>query len=131
MTLLSLFKKPGLYRAGVAAAPVSDFRHVTPGVAAVVRRPQAHPEAHRRGSAIDYGENLRDPLLILHGMQDSIVLFKDSVVLAEKLMLLGKDFDFVVSPSSIHPWSQKDYVAVYFLRKLVSHFDRHLGRGPR
>jgi dipeptidyl aminopeptidase/acylaminoacyl peptidase len=110
---------------------VSDFRHVTPGVAAVVRRPRAHAEAHRRGSAIDYGENLRDPLLILHGMQDSIVLFKDSVVLAEKLMLLGKDFDFVVSPSSIHPWSQKDYVAVHFLRKLVSHFDRHLGRGPR
>jgi dipeptidyl-peptidase-4 len=131
MTLLSLFNKPGLYRAGVAAAPVSDFRHVTPGVAAVVRRPQAHPEAHRRGSAIHQAEGLRDPLLILHGMQDSIVLFKDSVALAEKLMLLGKDFDFVVSPGSTHLWSQQDYVAVHFLRKLAAHFEQHLGGPPR
>ena len=55
--------------------------------------------------------------MILHGMQDDIVLFKDSVTLAEKLMLLGKNFDFVVSPTSVHPWSLKDYVASFMLNK--------------
>jgi dipeptidyl-peptidase-4 len=131
MTLLSLFKKPGVYRAGVAGAPVSDFRHVTPGVAALVRRPETHPQAHRQGSAIHFGDDLRVPLMILHGMQDSIVLFKDSVVLSEKLMRLGKDFEFVVIPNATHYWSRRDYAAVYALRQLVSHFKRHLGRGPR
>jgi dipeptidyl aminopeptidase/acylaminoacyl peptidase len=64
-------------------------------------------------------------------MQDDVLLFKDSVVLAEKLMLLGKDFDWVIAPSAVHSWSQKDYAARYLLAKLVGHFDRYLGRGPR
>jgi dipeptidyl-peptidase-4 len=65
-------------------------------------------------------------LLILHGMQDDIVLFKDSVMLAEKLMMLGKKFDFAIAPRSVHPWSNTDYVAVHLLNKIVDHFDRHL-----
>jgi dipeptidyl aminopeptidase/acylaminoacyl peptidase len=64
-------------------------------------------------------------------MQDDVVLFKDSVMLAEKLMMLGKTFDFVVAPTAVHGWSQKDYYAVYLFKKLVEHFDRFLGRGPR
>ena len=40
--------------------------------------------------------------MIIHGMQDDIVLFHDSVRLIEKLMLLGKNFDLVVLPSSVH-----------------------------
>lgn len=130
MTLHSLFKNPGVYKAGVAAAPVSDMRHVTTGISAVMRRPETHPEGHHRGSAIYLGEALQDHLLIIHGMQDSIVLFKDTVTLIEKLMMLGKDFDLAVGPSSIHHWSRKDYVAVYMLRKLVDHFDRHLKGKP-
>ena len=62
--------------------------------------------------------------------RDDIVLFKDSVLLAEKLMLIGKNFDFVFLPSAVHDAMRKDYVATFTLRKLVEHFDRYLGRGP-
>jgi dipeptidyl aminopeptidase/acylaminoacyl peptidase len=57
------------------------------------------------------------------------VLFKNSVLLTEKLMLLGKNFDFVFLPSPVHDAMRKDYVAAFTLRKLVEHFDRYLG-GP-
>ena len=130
MTTMSLFKKPGVYKAGVAGAPATNVWHADTGRPPVTRRPDTHPEAYRRSSAISYGENLQDHLMIIHGMQDSVVLFKDSVTLVEKLMMLGKDFDFVVAPSAVHSWSQKDYNAVYLLKKLVGHFDRYLGRGP-
>ena len=130
MTAMSLFKKPGVYTAGVASAPATSLWHATTGEVRVARRPDSDPEAYRKMSAVSYGENLQDHLMILHGMEDDIVLFKDSVTLAEKLMLLGKKFDFVVSPSSVHPWSTKDYVAGYMLNKIVDHFDRYLGRGP-
>jgi dipeptidyl-peptidase-4 len=130
MTVMSLFKKPGVYKAGVAGAPATNVWHADTGRAPVTRRPDTHPEAYRKSSAISHGEHLQDHLMIIHGMQDSVVLFKDSVTLAEKLMMLGKDFDFVVAPSAVHSWSQKDYNAVYLLNKLVGHFDRYLGRGP-
>jgi dipeptidyl-peptidase-4 len=130
MTLHSLFRKPGLYRAGVAGAPASNVWHATTGEVDVAKRPDVHPEVYRRASAVTYGEQLADPLMIIHGMQDDVVLFKDSVMLAEKLMLLGKDFEFVVAPGAVHGWSQRDYYGVYLLRKLVAFFDRHLAAGP-
>jgi dipeptidyl aminopeptidase/acylaminoacyl peptidase len=64
--------------------------------------------------------------MIMHGMQDSIVLFKDSVQLAEKLMQVGKDFEFVVLPSAVHEWSVKDYNARYGMTRIVEFFDKYL-----
>jgi dipeptidyl-peptidase-4 len=127
MTAMSLFKKPGVYKAGVAAAPATNVWHAMTGQVNVAGRPNTHPDVYRRTSAGELGGDLRDALLIVHGMQDTVVLFKDSVVLAEKLMMLGKDFDIVISPSSVHDWSAKPYVARHVLRKIVDHFERHLG----
>ena len=131
MTAMSLFKKPGVYAAGVASAPATHITHAMAAQVNVAGRPNTHPEVYRKVSAINYGEDLEDHLMIIHGMQDNIVLFKDSVVLAEKLMMLEKDFDFVVLPTAVHEWGTKDYVSLFGLRKLVGYFDTHLGRGPR
>lgn len=131
MTVMSLFKKPGVYRAGFAGAPATNVWHATTGEVHVAGRPDVQPREYRNYSAISFGEDLQDPLMIIHGMQDDVVLFKDSVTLVEKLMMLGKDFDFVVAPTAVHGWAQQDYAATYLLRKLVQHFDRHMGRGSR
>jgi hypothetical protein len=53
------------------------------------------------------------------------------MVLAEKLMMLGRDFDIVMSPTSVHEWSVKPYVARHVLGKIASHFERNLAGGPR
>jgi dipeptidyl-peptidase-4 len=53
------------------------------------------------------------------------------VTLAEKLMMLGKNFDFVILPSATHSYTLKDYVAHFVFKKVAEHFDRHLGPGPR
>ena len=131
LTAMSLFKKPGVYRAGVAGAPATNVWHATTGEVDLFHTPSSHPEAFRKGSAVMFAEGLSDPLMIIHGMRDGIVLFKDSVTLAEKLMLLGKDFDFVPLPSSVHNAMRRDYIAALVLRKITQHFERHLGKGPR
>jgi dipeptidyl-peptidase-4 len=69
--------------------------------------------------------------MLIHGLQDDVVLFKDSVTLAEKLMMLGKNFDFVILPSATHSYGLKDYVARFVLTKVAEHFDRHLGPSTR
>ncbi len=130
LTVYSLLKKPGLFQAGVAGAPATDPRYFGSDDVAIARRPQTHPQTFTRG-ALQYAGNLRDHLLIIHGMQDDVVPFATSVALADEFMRLGKTFDFAFAPSATHGWTQRPYYATYLLRRLVDHFDRYIGPGPR
>jgi dipeptidyl-peptidase-4 len=120
-----LLRKPGLFKAAVAGAPATDPRYFGSDDVAIARRPQSHPETFRRGAA-QYASNLRDHLLIIHGMMDDVVPFQTTVHLAEELMRQGKDFDVAFAPTATHGWTQRPYHARYLLRKLVDHFDRYL-----
>ena len=95
---------------------------------AITRTPETHPDAFVRGSALHLGAGLRDPLLIIHGMMDDVVPFRTTMALAERLMLLGKDFDLATAPAATHAWTAREHHAVYFDRKLVQYFDRHVKR---
>jgi dipeptidyl-peptidase-4 len=129
LTIYSLLKKPGLFKAGVAGAAAVDPHFFGPDDVAITRTPQSHPEAFTRG-ALQYAGNLQDHLLIIHGMQDDVVPFKTMVELAEELMRQGKDFDFAFAPAATHGWTVQPHYARYLLGKLVAHFDRYLGPSP-
>jgi dipeptidyl-peptidase-4 len=129
LSVFALFKKPGLFKAGVAGAPAVDPRFFGSDDVAISRRPQSHPEAFTRGRASEYAKNLRDHLLIIHGMQDDVVPFKTTVDLAEHLMRLGKDFEVAFAPGATHGWTQQQHHARYLLKRLVAHFDRYLLTG--
>ncbi|MCC7051853.1 MAG: prolyl oligopeptidase family serine peptidase [Gemmatimonadaceae bacterium] len=130
LTVYSLLRKPGLFQAGVAGAPATDPHLFGSDDVAIARRPQSHPRTFTRG-ALQYAGNLRDHLLIIHGMQDDVVPFATSVALAEEFMRLGKDVDFAFAPAATHGWTQRPYYARFLLQKLVDHFDRYLGPGAR
>lgn len=130
LAVFSLLRKPGLFRAGVAGAPAVDPRFFGSDDVAISRRPQTHPETFVRGNVVPEAKNLRDALLIIHGMMDDVVPFKTSIDLAEELIKHGKDFDFAFAPGATHGWSQRPDYAAYLLRKLVAFFDRHLAPAP-
>ena len=126
LTVFALLKKPGLFAAGVDGAPALDPLAFGPDDVAITRSPATHPEAFVRGSALALGENLRDHLLIIHGLMDDVVPFRTTMALAERLMLLGKDFDLATAPAATHAWTAREHYGVYFYRKLVEYFDRYL-----
>lgn len=129
MTAMSLFRKPGLYAAGVAGAPATSVWHALSGQMAVMLGPQDSPDEYIDSSAFLHADGLEDPLMIIHGMRDRVVLFKDSVTLVQRLILLGKDVDFVVLPNSGHGWDNESLAQTRFAyEKLVDFFDRHLRR---
>jgi len=130
LTVYSMLKKPGLFRAGVAgAAAVDPFLFGSDDVA-IARRPQSHPATFERG-ALQYAGNLQGHLLLIHGLQDDVVPFSTVLKLAEAFMREGKDFDLAIAPHATHGWTQRPHYARYLLGKLVEHFDRHLGRMSR
>lgn len=132
MTTMSLFKKPGVYKAGVAGAPATNVFHAQPGQMWVMMDPREHRDKYEASSPFYHAAGLRDPLMIIHGMRDTVVLYKDTVVLVERLIGLGKDVDLVTLPDSEHSWDTgPSRQTLFAFKKLAGFFERHLGKGPR
>ena len=125
LSVYSLLMKPGLFQVGVAAAAAVDPVFFGTDDVAIVRSPKTHPEVFER-KALNYAANLEDKLLFIHGMQDHVVPFKTTAVLAEELIKLGKDFDFAFAPGATHGWSRERNYDRYLFGKLIEYFDRYL-----
>jgi dipeptidyl aminopeptidase/acylaminoacyl peptidase len=110
MTLMALFREPDRFAAGAALRPVTDWRHYNHGYTAnILNTPQLDPEAHRKSSPIEYAQALADPLLIGHGMLDDNVFYQDSVMLAQRLIDLGKqDWELAGYPLEPHGYVQPE-----------------------
>jgi dipeptidyl-peptidase-4 len=130
LSVYSLLKKPGLFQAGVAAAAAVDPMFFGTDDVAIVRRPQTHPEIFKR-KALNYAANLKDKLLFIHGIQDHVVPFKTTAVLAEELIKQGKNFDFAFAPGATHGWSRERHYDRYLFGKIIEFFDRHLAESPK
>ncbi|MEZ5355201.1 MAG: prolyl oligopeptidase family serine peptidase [Bryobacteraceae bacterium] len=93
MTNMAMFRSPDTFRAGSSWAAVNDWENYNAWYTGQrLGSPTANPEAYRRSSPILFSNNLKNHLLIVHGMVDNNVLFQDAVQLTEKLIREGKDF---------------------------------------
>lgn len=131
LTVMSLFTKPGVYRAGVAGAPATSLFHALTGEMRTMMAPQDHMRQYAKSSAFLKSAGLQDHLMIIHGMRDEIVLFKDSVTLEQRLILQGRDIDLVVLPNAPHGWDTEGLAQTrYAYGRLVDYFGKYLGVGP-
>ncbi|MFN3311176.1 MAG: prolyl oligopeptidase family serine peptidase [Thermomonas sp.] len=91
LTYMALFKAPGVFKAGAALRPVADWSQYNHEYTSnILNTPDIDPEAYRRSSPIEFAAGLKDRLLIAHGMIDDNVFFRDSVMMAQKLIELRK-----------------------------------------
>jgi dipeptidyl aminopeptidase/acylaminoacyl peptidase len=103
-TLMALFEHPGVFAAGAALYPVTDWAHYNhPYTSNILNLPYQDEEAYRRSSPIYHAEGLQDRLLILHGMHDRNVNFQDTIRLAQHLIELKKTgWELAVMPIEDH-----------------------------
>ena len=128
LTTMSLFTRPGVYKAGVAGAPATNVFHAMTGEMRTMMAPQDHMQQYAKSSPFLRSAGLQDHLMIIHGMKDDIVLFKDSITLEQRLILQGKDIDLVVLPNAPHGWDNQELAQTRFAyRKLVDYFQKYLG----
>ena len=104
ITLFGLFTQPQYFGAGAALRSVTDWAHYNHGYTSnILNVPQTDTVAYRRSSPIFFAEGLKDPLVILHGMVDTNVLFQDVVRLTQRLIELGKEnWELAVYPVEDH-----------------------------
>ena len=131
LTAMSLFTKPGVYAAGLAGAPATSLFHALTGEMQTMMAPQDHMEQYAKSSAFLKSNGLQDHLMIIHGMRDDTVLFKDSVTLEQRLILEGKDITMVALSDAPHGWDTEGLAQTRFaFHKLVDYFKTYLGEGP-
>jgi dipeptidyl aminopeptidase/acylaminoacyl peptidase len=91
MSLMAMFKAPGVFHAGAALRPVTDWRHYNHEYTSnILDTPELGPQVYIDSSPIEHAEHLQGRLLIAHGMIDDNVFFQDSVRLAQRLIELKK-----------------------------------------
>lgn len=64
--------------------------------------PQDNPDGYRRGSPIWHAEGLRGRLLVVHGTGDDNVHWQGTERLVNRLVELGKRFDYMTYPNRSH-----------------------------
>jgi len=126
MTNTAMFKAPDAFQAGVAWAAVNDWENYSaPYTRQRLTTMKENPEAYRRSSPINFSQNLKNHLLMLHGMADENVLFQDFVQLTEKLIHEGKSVDTFFYPEENHLFVRDESLKDAF-RRTAEWFDRFI-----
>jgi dipeptidyl-peptidase-4 len=103
MTLYSLLKEPQLLRAGIAGAPVTDWRNYdTIYTERYLGLPAENEDGYRDSSPVHFAENLKGGLMLVHNFEDDNVLFQHTMKMADELQKAGKPFHLQIYPQKAH-----------------------------
>ena len=105
-TQMCLYTAPDVFTLGIAGAGPTEWQNYnnwySTGVIGPV--PNAKPEDLDPYSLTALAKNLRSPLLLLHGMEDTNVLFQDTVKVYRRLLQAGKGdlVELALDPTGDH-----------------------------
>ncbi len=103
MTLYALLNAPDIFRAGVAGAPVTDWRNYdTIYTERYLGLPTENEDGYRLSSPVTHAANLKGRLMMVHNIEDDNVLFANAMMMSDVLQKAGKQFEFQVYPQKAH-----------------------------
>jgi len=104
LAIMSLLETGGLYRCGIAVAPVTDWHwydsHYTERYLGLPEQNEAVYSAASPNERDASG--ITENLLLVHGMADDNVFLRHSLSLAENLQRAGVQFDMMLYPGKTH-----------------------------
>jgi dipeptidyl-peptidase 4 len=103
MTLFTLTRAPGVFRAGIAGAPVTHWRNYdTIYTERYMGLPAENTDAYERASALTKAADLNAKLLLVHNLEDDNVHFQNTVQVMDALERAGKPFELMLYPQKAH-----------------------------
>jgi dipeptidyl-peptidase-4 len=126
MALMCLCGAPDLFRAGVAVAPVADWRlYDTHYTERYLGMPAENAAGYATSAVLSHLEGLRGRLLLMHGMADDNVLFHHCTLLMDALHRLGVAFELMTYPGSKHSMQER-HVSIHRYNLILDFFRRSL-----
>ena len=89
-------------------------------------RPQENPEGYEATDLTKKIGKLKGKLLLIHGMQDNVVLMQHSVNLVKAAVDKGVQVDYMIYPGHEHNVLGKDRAHLY--QKVTDYFMQNLHR---
>jgi dipeptidyl-peptidase-4 len=114
------------FRAGVAVAPVTDWRNYD---SIYTERYMSEPAEFAAGykdfSVVNSAANLKGRLLLVHGTGDDNVHMENSVQFVQKLIEAGIPYDLQIYPRKTHSIAGPD-VRTHLYNRILAHFEKYL-----
>ena len=125
MTTSLMLKHPGVFKCAVAGGPVMDWKmYEVMYTERYMDRPQDNPDGYARACLLDKVKNLQGKLLLIHGAQDNVVVWQQSIDFIKKAVDEGVQVDYFVYPGHEHNVRGKD--RVHLMQKITDYFIEHL-----
>jgi dipeptidyl-peptidase-4 len=103
VTLMSMSRGDGLFKAGIAIAPVTDWRFYDSIYAEqFMRTPKENFTNYDLCSPIQLADKLQGNLLLVHGTSDDNVHYLNTLYYSEALVDAGKNFDMQIYTNKNH-----------------------------
>lgn len=131
-TLNALFRKPDSYHVGIAVVPKPQPHLYNAWFQEIfMRTREVNPDGYRRAAAITYAEGLKGDLLIVTGSGETNTHIQIIEGLVDRLIELGKRFDYMVYPNRDHGLREGTGTTVHVRMLIVRYLLEHLPAGAR
>jgi dipeptidyl-peptidase-4 len=103
ITLSCLTKGEGIFKMGIAVAPVSNWKYYDNiYTERFMRKPQDNQAGYEDNAPINFASGLTGKLLIIHGTADDNVHVQNTLEFSEALVQAGKQFDMMLYTNRNH-----------------------------
>ena len=125
MTTDFVLNHPGIFKAAVAGGPVMNWQYyeIMYGER-YMDTPLENPQGYSATNLIKKAGNLKDKLLLIHGMQDPVVVQQNSIDFVKECVDKGVQVDYMIYPGHEHNVLGKDRIHLY--QKVTDYFMQYL-----
>jgi dipeptidyl-peptidase-4 len=103
MSSLCMTKGADYYKAGIAVAPVTNWKYYDSiYTERFMRTPQENSGGYENNSPINFVKSLKGKYLLIHGSADDNVHYQNSMDMVTALVAANKQFDMFVYPNKNH-----------------------------
>lgn len=103
MTLLCMTKGADTFKMGISVAPVTTWRfYDSIYTERYLQTPQQNAKGYDENSPINFVNNLKGKLLLVHGSADDNVHYQNSMEMINAMVKANKDFDMMIYPNKNH-----------------------------
>jgi dipeptidyl-peptidase 4 len=96
-----------------------------------MRTPAMNADGYRLAAPLNFAEGLKGDLLIIHGTGDDNSHLQITEVLVNRLVELGKPFDYMTYPNRRHSLREGPGTRPHLYRLMARYLTEHLPAGPR
>ena len=131
-TLNLLFQYPGIYKTGIAIAPVAN-RLLYDNIyeERYMGLPQENLQDYINASAVSHAKDLRGNLLVIHGTGDDNVHYQGTEMLVNELVKYNKDFEMMAYPNRTHGISEGEGTRTHLSQLFTKYLKDHCPPGGR